>query len=504
MATDNSSRPSRRRPTKRTTRKASAADAHYSQLTHSSGARRTARTDTRTGTTKAAASCSTRQAAPQQPRQRARTARSYESLSRDAQRRVYGNRAPKRKGSGNLSGALLGLLVVGAFILAGVLFWTHRSVSVTLNGETTKVRINSTLADVREKKHIVTKPGDYVSVGGNVLAKDKGYAFSAAVNGTTLSHKKTEEYRIKGGEQIQISDGGDRTERYDVEYREVQPKLVFQGSWGAVSYVKQWGRVGRQEIRTGRKSGETADGDWVDELQDCVIETKNVSPENGEKLVALTFDDGPAATYTERYLDILAEHDAKATFFNLSSNETEYPELARKVAASGNQICSHTNQHLQLSTLGADEFLYEVTSAHDTINEIAGVDTSIIRPPYGDFSQNCWLESKGTISVSVLWNQDTLDWSLPGSDVIVENALAGIEPGSIILMHDGGGTRDQDLEALPQIIERLQADGYKLVTISELLASDPDVPASIAKGGATMPSDAVWPTEIGEATIDVG
>ena len=122
----------------------------------------------------------------------------------------------------------------------------------------------------------------------------------------------------------------------------------------------------------------------------------------------------------------------------------------------------------------------------------------MIRPPYGDFNQNCWLLSGGTISASVIWNQDSLDWSLPGSDAIVQNALAGVQSGSVILMHDGGGDRSQDLDALPQIIERLQADGYQLVTLSELMASDPDIPSEVAAGNASMPEGALWPTEIGE------
>jgi peptidoglycan/xylan/chitin deacetylase (PgdA/CDA1 family) len=128
--------------------------------------------------------------------------------------------------------------------------------------------------------------------------------------------------------------------------------------------------------------------------------------------------------------------------------------------------------------------------------EVTGVDTTIVRPPYGDFNQNSWLMSQGAMSASILWNQDTRDWEVPGVDAIVNNALNSIQPGSIILMHDGGGNRDQDVEALPRIIEQLQANGYRLVTISELLASDPDIPAEIAAGNAKMPEGTVWSTEI--------
>lgn len=511
MASDSSSRPTRRKPTKRetTTRRATRADTHYSKLTRRSTLESTSRDASRRVRREADQDSSTRRSGARrndarrdEPRA-ASPARGYESLSRDAQRKVYGNRGPKRE-QGNTAALIVGILVIAAFVGGGLLFWTHRSVGITINGETEKVQVSSTLFEVYKDLGIKTSPGDFVSVGGNVIEQDKGYAFEASVDGDALSRKQIREYRIKGGEQITMTDGGDRTEDYDVEYRETQPKLVFEGTMGSVSFIKQWGRVGKQEIRHGKQSGETADGKWVEELKDCIVMTKNIAPANGEKLVALTFDDGPAATYTEAYLDILAEHNAKATFFNLSPNQSENPQIAQKLAESGNQIMSHTNQHLQLSTLGKDELLSEINTARETIREVSGVDTTVIRPPYGDFSNNCWLLSGGAISATVIWNQDSLDWQLPGSDAIVANALANVQPGSIILMHDGGGDRSQDVEALPQIIESLQSDGYKLVTVSELMASDPDIPKSIAAGDATMPESAVWPTEIGEAATDAG
>ena len=120
----------------------------------------------------------------------------------------------------------------------------------------------------------------------------------------------------------------------------------------------------------------------------------------------------------------------------------------------------------------------------------------MLRPPYGDFSKQVWLESAGLLTSSILWTQDTLDWKQPGADTIAHNALSGIRPGSIILMHDGGGKRDQDLDALPKILKSLTDDGYKVVSIQELLASDTSIPHAVAEGTATLPDGAVWPTEI--------
>lgn len=488
MTSDSQKKSSKRRPTKRNDprRAATSADSHYSKLTRRSTLESTSRNRHATSSSSAASAQDTEDF----------NATGFESLSRDTLQRVYGKRAPRRKGSGNGVALFFGLAVIAALIGGGVVFWTHRSVSITVNDTSQKIRIGSTLDDVYQQAGVPTNPGNFVTVGGNLIEPGTGYPYSASIGDQPLSREETEAYRVHGGESINFFDGGDRLEEYDVEYREVQPKLVFTGDWGAVSYIKQWGKVGKQEIRTGKQSGEQAEGDWVEELRDCIVDTRNITPANGEKLVAITFDDGPAETYTEAYLDILAQYGARATFFNLSSNEETYPELAKMVAGSGNQICSHTNQHLQLTALGPDEMLSEITSARDTIRELTDVDTTIIRPPYGDFSQDCWLYTQGNVSASIIWNQDSLDWQQPDVGTIVNNALTNIGPGSIILMHDGGGVRDPDLEALPRLIQALQADGYRLVTISELLASDPEIPAEIAVGNAQMPQDAVWPTEI--------
>ena len=100
----------------------------------------------------------------------------------------------------------------------------------------------------------------------------------------------------------------------------------------------------------------------------------------------------------------------------------------------------------------------------------------------------------------MIWHLDSLDWELPGVDKIVENSTNGAWSGAIILMHDGGGNRDQDLEALPKILQKLSAQGYEFVTLSELMALDSRIPAEVAAGTATMPEGAVWPTEMAAAT----
>jgi peptidoglycan/xylan/chitin deacetylase (PgdA/CDA1 family) len=220
-----------------------------------------------------------------------------------------------------------------------------------------------------------------------------------------------------------------------------------------------------------------------------------------KKLVALTFDDGPLSPYTEQYLDILSQHGAKATFFCLGDSVQANPELARRIAEEGHQVCNHTMAHNQLTAVDNDVVYSEITRSAAVIEEATGVHTTHIRPPYGDFTERSWLGSRGSITASIRWTGDSMDWSLPGVDAIVSNSLLNLHSGSIILMHDGGGDRSQDVEALSKIVEQLQSEGYELVTISDLMRAMGTIPEDICSGTGTMPKDAVWPDEISPEDI---
>ncbi|MBR3384728.1 MAG: polysaccharide deacetylase family protein [Atopobiaceae bacterium] len=387
--------------------------------------------------------------------------------------------------------------VFAAAVAAGGWFvWNNRPVGIVVGGYRRSVTVGTTLAQIKDMEGIETTPGNYVSVSGNVMREGEGNPFTAIVNDEPMPYEQAKDYGVTGGEQIQFADGDDIIEPYDVEVVETQPKLVMDGDWGSICYISSWGRVHKQEVRTGRESGETAPGDVIEQGSDCVIRVCNVQPSDGRKLVALTFDDGPS-TYTQQYLDILARYGAKATFFCLGENIESYPDQAKAIVAAGHQIANHTYSHDQLTAVPADTVLWQLTTGFQCIKDATGVDTSVIRPPYGELRQSTWSETNGTVSVSVLWNMDSLDWTLPGADAIVTNATSGIQTGYVILMHDGGGNRDQDVEALPRIIETLQQQGYEFVTISELMASDESIPEECAAAFNPMPEDTLWTTELG-------
>ena len=400
-----------------------------------------------------------------------------------------------KRNSHNARNAIL-VVIVAVLLVGGAIFgWTHRPVRVEINGELYTTTVGTPLVDLPKQCGISLKPGNLISITGKVLKANEGNPFSADVDGKVLDEKQIDSYRIKGEEIIKLSDGTDTTEDFETKEETVTPKLQFEGAYGSIAYVAQWGQAGKKEVRTGKVSGETADGKTILEAQNVIVKRLNIKPQDGQKLVALTFDDGPNPTYTPKYLDILKAKHAKATFFNLGQEVAAYPEISKRCIAEGHQVASHTNSHKELTTLSADEVKSEITTAFDTLKNKAGDTTSVIRPPYGAFTDKTWLLSGGTMTQSILWTIDTNDWRRLGVDAIVNAATSGVTPGSVILMHDGGGNRDQDVEALPKIIDKLQSEGYTFVTISELMKAG-GIDDAIAKGTETMPKDAIWPTEI--------
>ena len=406
---------------------------------------------------------------------------------------------PRKPSHGSPVPVVIAFLLLAALAAGGAWMWFNRTVSVKVNGKQVQVRVDSTLADIVASEEIEVTPGNLVSVGGNVITEGEGDPFSATVGGKELDADQIEAFRAKGNEEIVFGDGADVTEASHEEERETAPKMEPYERIGAVTYVAQWGRAGKAVYTVGDVSGEAVLKEEVEPVQNAVIKSINPAPDDGSKVIALTFDDGPSS-YTQRYLDILNKYGARATFFCLGSAAAANPDLVKVIEDQGSQVASHTQNHQQLTTLDAATLQSEVTDAFSAISSSGAPATTVLRPPYGDFNNDTWLASGATLSASVIWNLDSEDWRLPGADAIVSNCTNGAYSGAIVLMHDGGGNRDQDLEALPRIIEALQARGYKFVTINELMAMDSRIPEDVASGNATLPEGAVWPSATSRRT----
>jgi peptidoglycan/xylan/chitin deacetylase (PgdA/CDA1 family) len=191
-----------------------------------------------------------------------------------------------------------------------------------------------------------------------------------------------------------------------------------------------------------------------------------------QKLVALTFDDGPSS-FTPQFLKVLRENHAPATFFVITEQLKTFGDATREAVREGFEVGDHTVNHQMLATLNAGDQEHEIVDGEQQMKD-AGLPTpQLFRPPGDSFDNTTLGILKRQHLLMTLWDVDTEDYKLPGTPAIVQTVLSQAKPGSIVLMHDGGGDRSQTLAAVPQIIKGLRARGFRLVTVPELVFSDP-------------------------------
>jgi len=188
-----------------------------------------------------------------------------------------------------------------------------------------------------------------------------------------------------------------------------------------------------------------------------------------EPLVALTFDDGPSARYTAHVLDVLEQKDVRATFFMIGEHVAALPDLARRVAAR-HEIGNHTWSHPNMSLAHAADAKHQLDRGAEIIAATTGRTPMLFRPPFGYFSGATAMIATGMRYPIVLWDAKFNVHDSAASNV--ERIGSTVGPGSIVLGHDGGTlNNDVVVQALPQLIDRLRAQGLQLVTLPELFAA---------------------------------
>ncbi|TQR20389.1 polysaccharide deacetylase family protein [Psychrobacillus vulpis] len=188
-----------------------------------------------------------------------------------------------------------------------------------------------------------------------------------------------------------------------------------------------------------------------------------------EKVIALTFDDGPHSTYTPQILDLLSEYDAKATFFVIGERAEKLPDLILQIGQEGHEIANHTYSHPYKIT--PEKLTEELKKTNEIIHDITGTYPLFYRPVGGTYNDRIinTAVQNGYKVIMWSWHQDTEDWKTPGVNKIVSRVISGAKPGDIVLFHDAGGDRSQTVKALEEILPELKEQGYKFVTVSELL-----------------------------------
>ncbi|MDI7246163.1 MAG: polysaccharide deacetylase family protein [Bacillota bacterium] len=188
--------------------------------------------------------------------------------------------------------------------------------------------------------------------------------------------------------------------------------------------------------------------------------------------VAITFDDGPDNTYTPKILDILARHGVRATFFLIGQAAEKHPEVVARIVNEGHAIGNHTYFHSNMSRMAPWQVLLDLRKAQGVFKRLVGQAPAVVRPPYGALDPPA-VEAVGREGFKVvLWTIDSLDWWGLPKEQIIKNVVPALKSGAIVLHHSSGGPEEDltgTLEALPEIVRTLKDQGYRFLTVPEVL-----------------------------------
>lgn len=311
---------------------------------------------------------------------------------------------------------------------------------ITVDGVAREVDLGTTLKGLDLHAH----DGRLVSVSGAVLdpLADPGRIL---VNGRTVPPRT----RLRTGDAIRVVDGETRTEGTRRIVAELPGRHVGNPEFTLRTY-----RI-RQVTVEGRISGEPVS---VDEIPR--------GKGRAHREVALTFDDGPWPGATDRVLAILRRLHVRATFFMVGRQVEAYPGVVRRVQAAGHEIGNHSFDHPEgFAGLTDEHIVAEMSDTNGLLADL-GVTPTGFRPPGGSYDDGVVATARAQGMRTVLWDIDPRDWvaGAPPKQ-IVSSILHRVRPGSIVLLHDGGGDARHTIKALPDLIRRLRHRGYRFVTI---------------------------------------
>ncbi len=188
-----------------------------------------------------------------------------------------------------------------------------------------------------------------------------------------------------------------------------------------------------------------------------------------EKKIAISFDAAWGNEDTQQLIDILAQYNVKATFFVVGSWVDKYPESVKALHDAGHDVMNHSNSHPHMPQLTAEKMLAEANMCSDKIKAVTGVYPNLFRMPYGDYNSTAIDTLKNAGYYSIQWDVDSLDWKDLSAAEIAKRVLDKAKNGSIVLFHNAALHTP---EALPKIIETLQAQGYEFVKINDLILKE--------------------------------
>jgi peptidoglycan/xylan/chitin deacetylase (PgdA/CDA1 family) len=382
---------------------------------------------------------------PGEPRPRDRGARERERRARTRQR---------RRSRLVDAVAIAGLAVVA--LLVGLCTSLGQARFITLDGRAVVVSAGTTLASMAKARDVALTAGAKVDLIGDVRLPSGGQAGHFEIAGAPASATAA----LHDGDVVTSRRGADVAEAVAIKTEELPFRTITQGD-GSVIALAVRGSAGERRSVLGVDSKRIGLRVTVKTpVNQVVRRTGNLS--EGQKAVALTFDDGPSV-WTSKVFAVLQAKGAKGTFFFVGRNVSGRGKLVDQARSLGFEVETHGWSHSDLTKLSADAAKTDISKG---LQAVGGA--SFLRPPYGNYNATVIAVASALGLRLALWNVDTLDWQSHNADAILAKVKAQTRAGSIILMHDGGGDRSATVAALPRVIDWLLQQGYALTTVSRL------------------------------------
>jgi peptidoglycan/xylan/chitin deacetylase (PgdA/CDA1 family) len=356
--------------------------------------------------------------------------------------------------------ALLAVVAVVVWLAAAIAF---RPVRVTVDGATHIVPTGTTAAEIVRRGLVKAPRGDLRSITGGVARRRGGMPPSVRIDGAAASLSA----RIPDGAVIESVRGRDVTESV-VTTVAATPVPVVESGTGPELTIISLGSAGLAVVRMGTVSHSIIESTPLAPASPMMVRRSPLSA--GSRVIALTFDDGPWPGQTERVLDILKNDGVRATFFMLGIRARIAPDLAKRVVAEGHSVGNHTQSHAQLRRVSPGVVRAQMEGGRGSIEAATGVKTVWFRAPGGEVSPVVMAEAQALGERVIRWDVDPADWRKPPAPAIVGRVVGGLRPGAVVLLHDGGGDRNQTIAALPEIIRIAREQGYRFVTLDEMYA----------------------------------
>lgn len=360
-------------------------------------------------------------------------------------------------------GRNLATLVAGALALAAVAFFLaptahlNTRTLVQINGVTYVISAEAKVSELAEITGLMARPGSTLNLTGDVIALGAGSPALRLLGREPLDLDLV----LSNGARISVRHGDHVLEAIKRVTTKIPYETTIEGKGVVVSLV-QTGAPGEREIFKGVESGKQAALFTTAAPRNAVLRWTSTAS-SGQKLAALTFDDGPGK-FTQGVLDALAAKHVPATFFVLGISAAANPAMIEKIRAAGHQVENHSWDHPILTKLTPEQIRSQITR---TSKAIGG--SRFLRPPYGIYDAKVTAEAAALGIRLVMWTVDTRDWETPDAQAILAKVKAQTKPGAIILMHDGGNNRSATVASIPLVVDWLFQQGYSLTTIAGLL-----------------------------------